>query len=64
MNKTDAASVRAILESHRAPFPVDERLWREVDRPGEMFLGTYANGPLTMAVFDDTCGNLIQIAQK
>jgi predicted enzyme related to lactoylglutathione lyase len=21
-------------------------------------------GPVTMAVFDDTCGNLIQIAQK
>jgi hypothetical protein len=40
MNKTDAASVRAILESHQAAgFHVDERLWHEIDQPGEMFLG-------------------------
>jgi hypothetical protein len=46
MNKTDAASVRVILEGHQAAGShVDGRLWREVDQPGEMFLGTYANGP-------------------
>src|SRR5713101_2802103 len=40
MNKTDAASVRAILESHQAAgFNVDGRLWHEIDQPGEMFLG-------------------------
>ena len=39
MNKTDAASVRAILERHEAlGFHVDDRLWREIDQPGEMFL--------------------------
>jgi hypothetical protein len=46
MSKTDAASVRSILERYEASgLDVDGRLWREVDRPGEMFLGTYANGP-------------------
>jgi len=40
MNETDAGSVRAILESHQASgHHVDDRLWREVYRPGEMFLG-------------------------
>ncbi len=39
MNKIDAASVRATLESHQASgLHVDGRLWREVDQPGEMFL--------------------------
>src|SRR5216684_3250641 len=39
MNKTDAASVRSILEKHQASgLHVDERLWRELDQPGEMFL--------------------------
>jgi hypothetical protein len=43
MDKTDAASVRAIRERHQASgFHVDERLWREIDQPGEMFLGTLA----------------------
>ena len=43
MNKTDAASVRAILTRHEAAgLRVDDRLWREVDQPGEMFLGTLA----------------------
>jgi len=39
MNRVDAASVRAILERHQASgLHVDDRLWREVDQPGEMFL--------------------------
>src|SRR6266849_8380569 len=39
MNKIDAASVRATLESHQASrLGVDDRFWREVDQPGEMFL--------------------------
>ena len=43
MNKIDAASVRAILERHEASgLHVDGRLWREVDQPGEMFLGELA----------------------
>ena len=43
MNKTDAAFVRATLERHEASgLRVDQRLWREVDQPGEMFLGTFA----------------------
>ena len=43
MNKTDATSVRAILESHQASgLHVDERLWHEIDQPGEMFLGKLA----------------------
>jgi hypothetical protein len=64
MKKVEAASVRATLETHQASgFHVDGRLWREIDQPGEMFLATQM-GPITMAVFDDTCGNLIQIAQK
>jgi hypothetical protein len=43
MHKTDAASVWAILESHQASgLHVDERLWREIDQPGEMFLGRLA----------------------
>jgi hypothetical protein len=43
MTKIDAASVRVILERHQASgFHVDDRLWREVDQPGEMFLGELA----------------------
>ncbi|SRR6266436_7230893 len=43
MNKADAAFVRAIVERHQASgLHVDDRLWREVDQPGEMFLGELA----------------------
>ncbi len=43
MNKTDAASVRTILENHQASgLHVDDRLWYEIDQPGEMFLGRLA----------------------
>ena len=43
MNKTDAATVRAILEKHQASsLHVDDRLWHEIDQPGEMFLGELA----------------------
>src|SRR6266851_2524280 len=43
MNKIDAASVRAILERHEASgLHVDDRLWHEIDQPGEMFLGRLA----------------------
>jgi hypothetical protein len=43
MNKTDAASVRSILETHEASsLRVDDRLWREVDRLGEMCLDRLA----------------------
>ena len=39
MNRTDAASVRIILEKHEAAgFHVDDRLWHEIYQPGEMFL--------------------------
>jgi len=43
MNKVDAATVRPILERHQASgFHVDDRLWDEVDKPGEMFLDVLA----------------------
>jgi hypothetical protein len=45
MDKTDAASVRAILKRHEAlGFHVDDRLLHEVDQPGEMFSGTLPHG--------------------
>jgi hypothetical protein len=41
--KTDLASVLSILERHEAlGLHVDDRLWREVRQPGEMFLGVLA----------------------
>src|SRR5713226_3379394 len=43
MKKTDAALARAIFEKHQAVgFHVDDRVLREIDQPGEMFLGNLA----------------------
>jgi hypothetical protein len=43
MNKVDAATVRGILDRHQASgFHVDDRLRREVDQPGEIFLDILA----------------------
>src|SRR5450759_1711665 len=43
MKKVDAATVRSILDRHEASgFHVDDHLRGEVDKPGEMFLGTLA----------------------
>lgn len=42
-----------------------ESTYRKLKEQGVMFRTNPAKmGPVTIAVFDDTCGNLIQIAQK
>jgi hypothetical protein len=45
--------------------PAVERTYRELKDPGVVFrTGPTKMGPVTIAVFEDTCCNLIHITQK